>query len=279
MLKNKKIIAVLVCAALLGTVPVGCASETGSGDPKEAAAEVKAEDVTYDEAEPEAVTSEEAETEDATAGDAQTEDASANGNEAETGAGDEANPYLAKAAELSKSGEADRFALIDVDGDDTPELAAVSSEGSWEKDQVFIFTLKDGDAVLLTSDVAPGMEGHRVGFFKGKNLIECSGAAAGERHDFYTIKDGKLEKLLSLMSFDDPDKDFETVYLVDDKETDEDTYIKTAKDFLSSYGDMTVLDIEAMSEATMDYSDGYENIEVKDTIPYVSSEELGSQEK
>ncbi len=252
-LMKNKIIAILMCAAVWGTVLAGCNTDTGTTPPAEA------ETAASDEAQDKAETPDEGQAE-------ATEEAKA--------PDDGANPYLAKAEELSKSGLADRFALIDVDGDDTPELAAVSSEGSWEKDQVFIYTVKDGDVILLTSDIAPGMEGHRVGFYKGLNLIECSGAASGERHDFYTVKDGKLEAVLSLMSFDDPDKDFETLYLVDDKETDEDTFIKTAKDFLSSYKNMTVLDIEAMSEATTDFSDGYENLVVNGTIPYLSLEEL-----
>lgn len=263
-MKNK-IIAILMCAAVWGTVLAGCNADTGTTPQAEAEtvasdeAQSQVETAASDEAQGKAETPDEGQSE-------STEDAKA--------PDDGANPYLAKAEELSKSGLADRFALIDVDGDDAPELAAVSSEGSWEKDQVFIYTVKDGDVILLTSDIAPGMEGHRVGFYKGLNLIERSGAASGERHDFYTVKDGKLEAVLYLMSFDDPDKDFETVYLVDDKETDEDTFIKTAKDFLSSYKNMTVLDIEAMSEATPDFSDGYENLMVNGTVPYLSLEEL-----
>ena len=258
-LMRNKIIAILMCAAVLGTVLAGCNANTGTTPRAEA------ETAASDEAQDKAETPDEGQSE-------ATEDAKAPDD------GTEPSPYLARAEELSKSGRADRFALIDVDGDDTPELAAVSSEGSWDKDQVFIYTVKDGDVILLTSDIAPGMEGHRVGFYKGLNLIECSGAASGERHDFYTVKDGKLEAVLSLMSFDDPDRDFETVYLVDDKETDEDTFIKTAKDFLSSYKNMTVLDIEAMSETTTDFSNGYENLAVNGTVPYMSLEELENAE-
>ncbi len=44
---------------------------------------------------------------------------------------------------MHDSSDADQFALIDIDGDGIGELVASDSEGSWEKDQVFLFTVKD----------------------------------------------------------------------------------------------------------------------------------------
>ena len=192
----------------------------------------------------------------------------------EEGSGEYIDLYLEKASELDKAGKADQFALIDIDGDGIKELAASSSEGSWDKDQVFLFTVKDEEIVLLTSDIATGMEGHYIGCFEGQNVIDCSGAAAGERHNYYEIKDGELNLLLSLAYFDDPEKDYETVYFVDEKETDEDEYNKKGKKFFEKLEDMTVFETKEMKEYTVKWADGYTELTESDTVPYMSLEEL-----
>ena len=192
----------------------------------------------------------------------------------EEGSGEYIDLYLEKASELDKAGKADQFALIDIDGDGIKELAASSSEGAWDKDQVFLFTVKDDEIVLLTSDIATGMEGHYIGCFEGQNVIDCSGAAAGERHNYYEIKDGELNLLLSLAYFDDPEKDYETVYFVDEKETDEDEYNKKGKKFFEKLEDMTVFETKEMKEYTVKWADGYTELTESDTVPYMSLEEL-----
>ena len=182
--------------------------------------------------------------------------------------------YLEKASELNDSGDADQFAIIDIDGDGTCEFVASSSEGSWDKDQIFLYTVKDGEAALLVSDIGTGMEGHYIAYFKGKNIIDCSGAAMGERHDYYEIKDGELNEILSLQYFDNPEKDYETVYFVDEKEVDEDEYNKAGKKFFEDIDTMISLDTEEMTEYSVEWADGYADLTLEDTIPYMSLEEL-----
>ena len=113
--------------------------------------------------------------------------------------------YLDEAALLYDAGDADQFAMVDIDGNGVPELIAVSSEGSWEKDQIFLFTVYDDDLALLATDIAPGVEGHYVAFCEGDNVVEFSGAALGERHDYYEIEEDRLSPILSIQYFNDLD--------------------------------------------------------------------------
>jgi hypothetical protein len=176
--------------------------------------------------------------------------------------------------ELNDSGDADQFALIDVDGDDTWEFVASSSEGSWDKDQIFLYTVGDDEVTLLASDIGTGMEGHYIGYFRGRNIIDCSGAAMGERHDYYKITDGELDPILSLQYFDDPERDYETVYFVDGEEVSEDEYNETGSKFFEELDTMISLDTEEMTEYSIEWTDGYTDMTVEDVIPYMTLEEF-----
>ncbi len=154
------------------------------------------------------------------------------------------NLYLKEAKDLVDSDNADNFALYDIDGDGVPELIAVSSEGSWDKDQVFLYTFYNDEIVLLASDIAPGMEGHYIALYDGENLVELSGAATGESHVYYELVEGELNPVLSLQSFDDPSDEDKTVYLVDDDEVSEEEYTEACDDFAAVHGTKTILDLE-----------------------------------
>ena len=182
--------------------------------------------------------------------------------------------YLEEAKTLLDAGDADQFAFVNLDGDDIPEFVASSSEGSWDKDQVFIYGINNGVAVLLASDIAPGMEGHSLGFYEGENIIDISGSAMGERHEYYSIRDGELDSVLTLEYCDDPEKDYETVYFVDGEEVDEAAYAKAEKEFLDSHGKLTMLDVENMSVVSIDCSQGYRDIKVESTLPYLSYDDI-----
>lgn len=187
--------------------------------------------------------------------------------------------YLNEAKKLSEAGNADRFALVDVDGDDILEFAASSSEGSWDKDQIFLYTVKDNDIVLLASEIGSGMEGRYIGFYEGENIVELSGAASGENHGYYRISDGGLDPVLSLQWFEDPERDFETVYLVDEKESDEEQYAKAEQEFLDAHGKLTRLDTDEMTVVTVKSVDGQREVSVESTVPYRSLEEISEELK
>ncbi|MCR5357989.1 MAG: hypothetical protein K6E63_11375 [Lachnospiraceae bacterium] len=198
--------------------------------------------------------------------------------EEESGAASDADQYiqayLEEAKTLLDAGDADQFAFVNLDGDDIPELVASSSEGSWDKDQVFIYGINNGVAVLLVSDIAPGMEGHSLGFFEGENIIEVSGSAMGERYEYYSVRDGELDQVFTLENYDDPEKDYETVYFVDGEEADEAAYAKAEKEFLASHGKLTRLETENMSVVSIDCSQGYRDVKVDSTVPYKSYNDL-----
>ena len=187
--------------------------------------------------------------------------------------------YLDEAKRLNDAHEADQFALVDIDADGVPELAASSSEGSWDKDQIFLYTVKDGKASLLASDIAPGMEGHYIGFYEGENIVEKSGAAFGEIHEYYSINEGGLSPVLSLQWLEDPERDYELVYLVDGQESDEAEYSKAEQDFLSSHANLTYLDTNEMAVMEVSSADGMRDTSVVSTKPYLSYDELAEQLK
>lgn len=175
-------------------------------------------------------------------------------------------------AELYSTGAADQFALVNVDGDEVPELAASSSEGSWDKDQIFLYTVYNGAPVLLTSTVGTGIEGHYIGFYEGENVVECSGAASGDRRDFYEIRDGKLELIRSLQWYNDPTSpDGDTVvYFVDEAETDMETYRAADEAMIEAHGALTILETAQMRLFRVSCENGWRDFEELATISYAS---------
>ena len=188
--------------------------------------------------------------------------------------------YLEEMVTLYDAGDADQFAFVFINEDDIPELIAVSSEGSWDKDQIFIYTIgNDNELVQLITDVAPGVDGKYIAFADEENIIEVSGAAFGERHEYYEIKDGKLNPILTLESYNDPENDGEDedarLYFIDDKAADEKSYMEAEKKMVSDYDKMVRIDVENMTEVALTYNDdGYREIEEKDVIPYLTPEDM-----
>ena len=102
--------------------------------------------------------------------------------------------YLDKINELKSEGLADQFALVNIDGDDIPELIASDSEGSFDHENAFIFTI-DNDSAVQLAGVITGVDGGSLDYAEGANLIHISGAAAGTRDVFSKINDGNLEEV------------------------------------------------------------------------------------
>ncbi len=186
--------------------------------------------------------------------------------------------YMSQIDELVSAGDADLFALVDVDGDDIPELAAISSEGSWDKDQVFLYTYDGEDAVLLASEIGPGMEGHAIGFFEKQNVFVQSGAGMGDAFMFFKIENAQPVQISSFSSFEmiDADDNEISVCTVDDADVTEEEYTKALTEALPT-SELTVLasvDTTDMVKYEVSAEDGYLNYTEKEKIPYNSYDEI-----
>lgn len=170
--------------------------------------------------------------------------------------------YLDHIKALYLAGTADQFALINVNDDRIPELVACSSEGSWEKDQVFLYTIYNDEVVLLISDIAPGMEGHSIAYYEGENLIVQSGAAMGERHIYYRMQEGQLELLTSFSSY--------VSCLIDEQEVSEEDYLQAQKDFASAHGAISTFYTETINTDNIIFDNGYpESVNIS-SEPYMT---------
>lgn len=189
-----------------------------------------------------------------------------------------ADIYKTQIEELSSQGQADLFALVNVDDDEIPELAAISSEGSWDKDQVFLYTTDGKEAVLLASDIGPGMEGHFIGFFEKENVFVKSGAPTGEAFEFYKIDNFKPVKIMaaSRVQMTDEDGNETDSCMVDEKEVAPDEYIAALKEIIPS-ARMTQLADEGSAEMIsydVSFDDGYMELTGEEKISYYSLDDI-----
>ncbi len=189
-----------------------------------------------------------------------------------------ADIYISEIEKLSSSGEADLFALVYVDDDEIPELAAVSSEGSWDKDQVFLYTADGKETVLLASDIAPGMEGHYIAFFEKENIIVKSGAAIGAEFKFIKIENHKPVETLrcSRIQMTDADGNDIDVCKVNDKEVSADEYIAAMQEAIPSVKMTKLAEVGAadMVSYKVNLDDGYMKLIDAESTPYYSYDEI-----
>ncbi len=178
--------------------------------------------------------------------------------------------YLDKINELTSEGLADQFALADIDKDSVPELIASDSEGSFEHDNAFIFTISNGKVVQLASVIA-GVDGANLDYSKEANLIHISGAAAGMRDVFSEIRDGRLEEVFSAEA---TSMDEDAKYLVNGSSVDEDEYYKQINGFIESYNPLIRIAYDGLYEVSYRYEDGYGGFEQGNSGKYSSSDEI-----
>ena len=160
---------------------------------------------------------------------------------------------------LEKEREIDQFILVDINGDFLPELVASSSEGSWYKNQVFLYTVCDGELIELAKDIGPGMGHHYIAFYEGDNLIEISG---GPNNDvcFYKMKSGKLseERSYSAWNYLDEDGKYKYKYSINDKLVEEEYYDKDMEKFLSDYkGERFEIGADGLHRRRVYFYEGY----------------------
>lgn len=161
--------------------------------------------------------------------------------------------YIDKINELKSDGLADQFALADIDADDTPELIASDSEGSFNHDNAFIFTIFNDEVVQLAS-VIEGVDGGCLDFSKGANLIHVGGSVVGMRDTFYEIKDGGLVEVFvaEATSMDDDAK-----YSVNGSDVDEEEYYGQINSFMEEYNPLTRIEYDGLYEINYIYEDGF----------------------
>ena len=188
--------------------------------------------------------------------------------------GDYAGYYIDKATELNKAGKADSFALIDVDADGVPELAAADSKGEMrEEGNAFLFTAGNGEAVKLLS-VNSGFDGAHIYVSEGKNnIIETGSMSGNERYTGYSINDGKLEKSRELQALVDPETD-EYTYMDGDNEITAKQYADDFAKTISEFDPFTGIDYDGLSKVNVTLKDGYVDFETLSTQKYMTLDEL-----
>lgn len=172
--------------------------------------------------------------------------------------------YNDKVSELMSEGLADQFVLVKIDEDDSPELVASDSTGSFDHENAFIFTVKNGEVVELASVIA-GVDGAHLDYAEGKNLIHVSGAVAGMRDVFSKITDGELEEVFTAEA---SSMDENANYSVNGSSVKENEYYEQINEFVKSYGSMKRIEYDGLYEISYSYSDGYGGFEVGSSESY-----------
>lgn len=264
MIKRVKAAALVLSAAMAFAAVTGCGGESPApapveetvdmDDPNEGLGDLIEEEP---EVEEEAVPEEEAEPEE------DTEGAGENGNE--YGA-----LYFDKIDELTSEGLADQFALADIDSDGIPELIASDSEGSYDHENAFIFTIADAEVTELAS-VISGVDGGNLDYAEGANLIHVSGSAAGMRDQFFEIKEGKLEEVFAAeaSSMDD-----DAQYSVNGETVKEDEYYGQINGFLETCNPMIRIAYDGLYEINYKFEDGYGYFDQGSADKYSPSDEI-----
>ncbi len=199
----------------------------------------------------------------------------------EAGAG-YAGLYLDEIEKLVSEGMADQFALVNIDEDDTPELVASDSAGSYDHDNAFIYTVSDDNLVLL-AEALTGVDGTFLCFSEGKNLIRQSGSAAGASEEFFVISDGKLKEVFRAEMIDtlETDADDEEIYRysVNGEEADLRSYTEAVAQFVKDYDPLVSIEYDGMKKITYKQEDDTGWFEQTETIAYSTKAEVTKQLK
>ncbi len=160
--------------------------------------------------------------------------------------GEYATAYLGLIKRLYNEGKADSYMLLDVDGDNTPELAAVESEGTYDTKNAYLYTFYNGKAVMLKS-LTSGLDGAHIYISKGNNRVYCTGLLSGNEHnELYSIQKGQLvsKKVYDLLC--DTNGNPET-YKINDSEVSADEYYDDIDDNICDVS-YTAIDYDGLKE-------------------------------
>lgn len=183
--------------------------------------------------------------------------------------------YLELIDQLYSSDKADLFALVNIDGDEVPELAASSTDGSWEKDQEYLYMIYNEAPVLLISDIAPGLDGNGIGFFEGKNVIERRGTATGSSETFYEVNEGQLNPIFTMQQYDLDGNH----YLINDVEVGADEFMTEAGSFFENIDTVIELGTSEMtvSKINPDFEFVYFGFDIVGTRPYITYSQIKNE--
>ena len=193
---------------------------------------------------------------------------------------DYATNYLGEIDKLVSEGSADRFALVNIDEDDIPELVASDSAGSYDHDNAFIYTVYDGKCVLLAKAVT-GLDGTTLCFSEGKNLIRESGSVTGSVDVFSKIEDGSLKEVFKAEMTDtmQTDADDEEIYAysVNGSDADKAEYVDAFTQFIKPYDPLTAIDYDGLNRITYAHDEDMVWFEQTEQGKYSTQDEITKQ--
>ncbi len=164
--------------------------------------------------------------------------------------------YRGLVKEMSDAGVADQFMLAQIDGDEVWELLASSSEGSFDQENTFIYTVHNDEPVLLASVIA-GSDGASLSYSEN-NLIRQTGSVAGMTDVYSSISDGALKEEFRAEMINTPETDAAGdevfSYTVNGKEVSQEEYEKQLADFNAKNAPFVVIDPDGLN--VMDFKDG-----------------------
>ena len=193
---------------------------------------------------------------------------------------DYASLYLGEIEKLASEGLADQFVLVNIDEDDIPELIASDSTGSYEHENSFIYTVSDGNAVLLAKAMT-GVDGVSLSFCEGKNLIREAGGLMGQTDTFSKIDNGKLSEVFKAEALISPetDENGEEIYTysVNGKDVDKAAYLDEFTKFIEPYAPLVSIDYDGLNKIKYTSDQDAAWFEVTETGKYSTKDEITKQ--
>ena len=155
--------------------------------------------------------------------------------------------YRNLVSEMSDTGVADQFILAQIDDDEIPELLATSSEGPFDRENTFIYTVYEDEPVLLASAIA-GVDGASLSY-SDKGMIRQTGSLTGRTEVYSRLADGALTEEFRAKEMTEPDADGEDVfvYSVNGEEVTPEEYEMQLSAFVTENGPFMGIDYDGLS--------------------------------
>ncbi len=164
--------------------------------------------------------------------------------------------YRELVSEMSESGMADQFMLAVIDDDEIPELLASNSEGPFDLENTFIYTVYDDEPVLLAGVIA-GVDGASLSYSE-MGMIRQTGGVTGQTEIYSSIGDGMLteEFRAEMLSTLETDEEGDEVYSysINGKEVTPEEYEKQLSEFAAEYAPFVSIDEDGLN--VMEFKDG-----------------------
>ncbi|MCR4754194.1 MAG: hypothetical protein K5868_01565 [Lachnospiraceae bacterium] len=157
-----------------------------------------------------------------------------------------ATEYYNLVEELYMCGKADSFALVDVNGDEIPELAASESTETYYYDNAYLYTIFDENVKLLIS-VVTGIDGIHIYYSESNNKVYYTSCFSGsENNVLYRIEEGELKTEKKYDTLYDFEND-SYIYMLDENEVSEEDYYESVKADLIPYNSYTSIDYDGLN--------------------------------